>query len=234
MKEKYEDFLKRIAYQFNEQFSEGSSFAPDKGLFDKVGPDNRFRPFYGDTVVFDLDENVKARVVSMIKKLYDTVPECFCEKLGAETVHMTMHDLSASVSERETAANEEKLKAVLRAKPFRRQLIRMKTNRVLNMVGRSLVLTLLPENGDEWDKLQELYSLIDNVKKCDYPFFTPHITLGYYNYHGFDNDSRLKLREVINELNRDSVTFTLSADKLYYQHFTDMNSYENIFLLTDR
>lgn len=233
MKEKYDDFKTRISYQDDEQFASEGWFTPDRGLSEKVDPDNRFCPFYGDTVVFETEDDVKAHVYAMIEKLYAAAPECFCEKIGAATIHMTMHDLSASVSEQVTAANEEKLRAVLRANPVCRQTIRMKTNKVLNMVSKSLVLSLLPAEEEDWNKLQEIYTLIDNVKVCDYPFFTPHITLGYYNHQGFDNAARLKLKAVIDELNRDSFAFTLSTDRLFYQHFTDMNHYENIFPISE-
>ena len=231
MKESYDDFKTRIKYQDDEQFTAEGRFDPNGELSEKVAPDGRFCPFYGDTVVFELDDDVKARVAAMIEKLYEAAPECFCEKLVASTVHMTMHDLSAPVSKQVTAVNEKKLKEVLRADSVRRQIIRMKSNKVINMVGKSLLLTLLPADREDWDKLQEIYTLIDRVKVCDYPFLTPHITLGYYRLQGFDNAARLKLKAVIDELNLDSFDVTLSTDRLYYQHFTDMNHYENIFAI---
>lgn len=233
MKEAFEHFENRIEYQKDEQFAESGRFTPDRGLSEKVSPDNSLCPFYGDTVVFELDENVKSRVAEMIDRLYNAAPECFCEKLRADTIHMTMHDLSAGVSEQVTAENEAKLRAAVVADPIPRQMIRMKTHTVLNMVGRSLVLALLPVDEKEWDKLQEIYAMINNVKVCDYPFFTPHITLGYYSCKGFDDDARIRLKAVIDELNREGFEITLNTEKLFYQHFTDMNHYENIFSLTD-
>ena len=62
----------------------------------------------------------------------------------------------------------------------------MKTNYVINMIHTSLVLALCPAVEKEWDNLARLYDLINQVKVCGYPYLTPHITLAYYNYNGFD------------------------------------------------
>ena len=94
--ETYKDFLERISYQQPELLIGEGDFKPDKRVYEKVDPDNSFKPFFGDTVVFELDSSTKERVIQQIKKLYDTVPECFSEQINTDTLHMTLHDLSAS------------------------------------------------------------------------------------------------------------------------------------------
>lgn len=150
-------------------------------VYEKFNPDNTFKPFYGDTVVFDLDSRTKTRVIKIIEKLYQSVPECFCQRLDKSTLHMTLHDLSASDNldsiTSEVFYNEIKLFQIMKYHPHKPQTIRMKTNFVINMVSTSLVLALVPADEAEWDKLQTLYDLINEVKICPYPYLTPHITL---------------------------------------------------------
>ena len=57
--ETYKDFLERISYQYPELLLEEGDFKPDKRVYEKVDPDNSFKPFFGDTVVFDLDKRFK-------------------------------------------------------------------------------------------------------------------------------------------------------------------------------
>ena len=94
--ETYKDFLARISYQQPELLLEEGDFKPDKRVYEKVNPDNSFKPFFGDTVVFELDSSTKEMISKRIKKLYDTVPACFSEQINTDTLHMTLHDLSAS------------------------------------------------------------------------------------------------------------------------------------------
>ena len=235
--EKYLDFLNRISYQQAELLIGEGIFSPHKSLSDKVNVENSFRTFYGDTVVFDLDRQTKERISALIEKLYEAVPECFCNKLDSHTLHMTLHDLSVFVKKEEavsmTAENETKLIELLKDNPISLQTIRMKTKFIINMLDISLVLTLVPADEKEWDKLQKLYTLLDNVKICDYPFLTPHITLAYYNYNGFNASSLAKLKGIVRDLNQQSFEITLNTNKLFYQHFTDMNHYVTVYALTD-
>lgn len=230
--EKYDDFIKRISYQQAElQIGEGF-FTPDSRVYEKVDQNNSFKPFYGDTVVFDLDSRIKNKIAGIIERLYKTAPECFCEQIKEDTIHMTLHDLSASYELENVAAdvfdNEVKLLRVLKENPQKPTTIKMKTNFIINMVSTSLVLALIPENETEWNKLQQLYDLINQVKVCPYPFLTPHITLAYFNYNGFEEKSADKLKAAILELNKNSFGITLKTDSLYYQKFISMNDYYTI------
>jgi hypothetical protein len=99
------------------------------------------------------------------------------------------------------------------------------------MVNTSLVLGLVPIDEGEHQKLMELYGIADEVKRAQYPL-TPHITLGYYSIHGFDEKVAKELETIVRRLNRkDSMEILLDTDKLYYQRFTSMNRYENVVRL---
>ena len=231
--ESYHDFSRRISYQQAElQLGEGR-FVPDGRVHGKVNRDNRFKPFYGDTVIFDLDDGARERISSMIDRLYAAAGECFCERIASDTIHMTLHDLSASDTLEKVATevfdNEIDLLRVLHNNPPDSQTIRMKTNFIINMVNTSLVLALVPADEREWDKLQALYSLIDQVRVCPYPYLTPHITLAYFNYEGFREESAEKLKEAVRLLNKKRFEITLSTDALFYKKFISMNDYISVF-----
>ncbi len=236
--EKYNDFLERISYQQAElQIGEGD-FIPDDRVYQKVNNDNCLKPFYGDTVVFDLSSKTKKKIDKMIDTLYEVVPECFCERLSENTLHMTLHDLSASENLEtiscELFHNEVQLLQYLSQEPCKSQTIKMKMNYIVNMVNTSIVLALVPADKNEWNKLQKLYAFINKVKVCPYPYLTPHITLAYFNYNGFSTTSAEKLKEVVKDLNTKSLDIDLHTNKLFYQKFVSMNQYLKVFgLLQD-
>lgn len=231
--EKYNDFSDRISYQSAELQIGNGNFTPDGRVYEKVNQDNSFKPFFGDTVVFDLDKRSREKVSKIIDNLYDAAPECFCERIKTDTIHMTLHDLSASddlsAVSAETFCNEVDLLRVIKEKPLKPHLIKMKTNFIVNMVSTSLVLALVPTDEGEWNKLQELYDLINKVRVCPYPFLTPHITLAYFNHNGFNECSAKKLKTSVYELNQNHFIFTLNTNRLYYQKFTSMNDYISVF-----
>ena len=233
--ETYREFLNRI-----NSFEEKSwSFAPgnfkgNPSLEKKVHPNNTFRPFYGDTVVFDLDDITKERLTKWLDKLYATVPECFSEHLSADTFHVTLHDLCNSGEfseiEKEIEANRRKIQSLCK-ELLTFDAIKMKSKYVFNMVNTSLVLGLYPADETEYKKLMTLYDTFNEVKKLPYPL-TPHITLAYYNVHGFSDESARKLEELVYHLNcaelESEMEIVLRAKELYYQHFDSMNHYMNV------
>lgn len=232
--ESYRDFLNRIGYRQRELMIGAGAFLPDRSrLFPKVGEDNRFRPFYGDTVVFDLRDEEKTALDAVCSRLYRAAPCCFCEPLDARTFHMTLHDFSAGTDPVEMAPfcdeNERKLTELLRRMAVPATEIRMKTDYIINMVGTSLVLMLVPETEDDWNKLEGFYRLLDPIVTCPYPYLTPHITLAYYNRDGFDKDAASALKRAVYDLNgQESREVILSTERLYYQRFTDMNRYVSV------
>lgn len=71
-------------------------FKANPSLAQKIKKENTFRDFYGDTIVFALDDTSKEKLAEYADFLYRTVPECFCEKLVSNTFHVTLHDLGNS------------------------------------------------------------------------------------------------------------------------------------------
>ena len=230
--EAYNSLLERTKYQQAELLIEPGPFTPDERVRKKFKPDNSFREFYGDTTVFDLSAEAKAQIGALQEELYKRSPECFSAKLAPGTMHMTLHDLSASEHLSEVAAemfaNEVGLLRIIQERPIPAQRIRMKSNFIINCVNTSLVLALLPADEGEWQKLQASYDSMEAVRGCPYPL-TPHITLAYFNSQGFSAEASERLKATVYTLNQKTSTLSLDTKMLYYQKFTDMNSYYSVF-----
>ncbi len=103
---------------------------------------NRFRDFYGDTVVFSLEDQVKDKLEKYVNFLYCSAPECFCERLASGTFHMTLHDLSSStilgdIAE-ELFENEFKvMKKIAEIQKYNITKIKMRSHYIFNMVNTS-------------------------------------------------------------------------------------------------
>lgn len=227
--ERYGDFLGRVsAFEVAELDLRKSYFRGRASLADKIDEENRLKEFFGDTVVFDLDEAVKNRISALADRLYSDAGDCLAERLSGATLHMTLHDLSNGTNlseiQEKMAENEEKIRST--SLPSR--TIKMKSTFVFNMVNTSLVLGLVPADEEEHIKLMELYDIFDGILEAKYPL-TPHITLAYFTPSGFGDEAKARLEAAVNEINLDSqFEIILDTKKLHYQHFFSMNDYRNI------
>lgn len=229
--ETYKEFLDRINSFEKKEVSFGNTyFNGNPSIAQKVDEKNVFRNFYGDTIVFNLDSAAKEKLEKIVERLYEAAPECFCERLISSTYHMTLHDLSNAPLLGDIAAEVfyNEILVLEKRKQIKVTKIKMKTKYIFNMVGTSLVIGLYPVDESEYEKLMSLYVLFDEVKKLNYPL-TPHITLAYYNVHGFSAESAGKLEKMVRELNDFEMEIELDVVDLYYQKFRSMNDYINIF-----
>lgn len=236
--ETYKEFLDRInSFEKSEIDLGNDYFKGNPSIALKVNEDNSFRQFYGDTVVFNLDDATKQKLKKLVDSINAAAPECFCESLVSNTFHMTLHDLSNSPVLENVASElfHNELKALEIAEKVTQQKIRMKSKYIFNMVNTSLVMGLYPTDEEEYTKLMDLYYLFDDVKKLGYPL-TPHITLGYYNVKGFSTESARKLENIVKELNANEMEIEIELDtkELFYQKFISMNDYINIFCVVGK
>lgn len=234
--ETYKEFLDRInSFEKKEIHFGNKDFRGNPSISLKVDKDNSFKNYYGDTVVFALDDTIKNRLAEYTDILHRAVPQCFCTRLVPNTFHVTLHDLDNSPTLQDVAANvfNNELKIITMSREIRERKtsrIKLKSTYIFNMVDTSLVLGLRPADEHEYNKIMKLYSVIDSVKKLSYPF-TPHITLAYYNVEGFDAKAASKLEDTVNRLNND-IALELYVDNLFYQKFTSMNDYIDIIDLS--
>ena len=234
MRESYKGFTERVSVFERRELDLGKSYFKGKpSLAYKINEFNQLKSFFGDTVVFELSEEEKTRVGSIVNEIYEVCPECFAEKLKESTLHMTLHDLSNSPEyddvSLEMEKNAEKIRKII--DKVGNVTIKMKASFIFNMVNTSLVLGLIPLDEGEYEKLMRLYYLIDeSVKKAEYPL-TPHITLGYYNINGFNEEAKSRLEKLIYKLNDIRLEIILDTQRLFYQRFFSMNDYRNIIKL---
>lgn len=238
--EGYADFLKRVFAFQHSKFSFGTeNFVPSDSVRSKVDENNAFRDFFGDTIVFNLTHEQKQLINEhFIEPLYQVAPHCLAERLQEKTLHMTLHDLNAKnwCDEsflKDMFDTEIILSEIIRQANIQSRTITMTTTFVFNMVNTSLVLGLVPKTDHDHYNLMSLYSLIDSIFPLPYPF-TPHITLAYYNHHGFEGEPLRVLQNTVNELNKQRFDIELSTDMLFYQKFISMNDYFNIMSFTTK
>lgn len=232
--ESFDEFLVRIFSFQKREFRFGvERFYSSDSVKSKVEDGGSFSRFIGDTVVFNLDDYQKKFIYEhFINPLYDAAPECFAEKLMENTIHMTLHDLNATnrpdygMMERIFDA-EISMSKIIGEANVKKTEIHMVTNCVFNMVNTSMVLGLRPKNPEDYDKLMQLYCMVDNVQRLPYPL-TPHITLAYYCREGFLGQQIERIQDVVNGMNTQEFEIVLSTDMLFYQKFTSMNEYYNI------
>ena len=234
--ETYREFLDRINSFEKKEINFGNKFFEgNPSILQKVSKENKFRNFYGDTIVFTLDDTVKAKLAEYVELLYQSAPECFCERLVPHTFHVTLHDLSNAPVLRDVAEElfENELKVIEKMREIPKQeneKIKMKSKYIFNMVNTSLVLGLYPADEGEYRRLMDLYFPFDAVKELSYPF-TPHITLAYYSVDGFDLQSAGRLEDTVNMLNKNEMEIELNVNHLCYQKFKSMNDYIDIINL---
>ena len=62
-------------------------------LWKKVDEFGNMKTFVGNTTVFLLPEEVKAKINTIQNKLYEVCPFVFAQPLVSDTFHITLHDL---------------------------------------------------------------------------------------------------------------------------------------------
>ncbi len=234
--EDYGQFLSRVsAFETPDFRINQDSFRPSNSVLQKVDADNHFCKFFGDTIIFDLDPSTQEMCNDLISILYEKVPECFAERLPKDSIHMTLHDLSSASCEDEIAEQMEKNMRIVEANQqafaMSKTNIRMRTNNIINMMNTSVVLCVVPVDEYNYMPLMTYYSLADQTLPLPYPF-TPHITLAYYNCHGFSKESAERLTETVNLLNSQKFEFKLKGSKLFYCRFRNMTKFVRFLRLS--
>lgn len=203
---------------------ESGSLRTNPNLGMKVDSNGRFLPFYGNTAVFLLPDEVKKQLAALRDGLYSTAPELFAEPLEEKTFHMTLHDLINGPDEAAITAAASVAEAKARdiiAGFGKFEPIAMRATWTFNMVNTSIVLGLAPADDYGWRRLPELYSALEAVVPLGYAL-TPHITLGYFRPGEYGEAELSRLRSALGPV---ELNLELRPEALVLQRFTDMNSY---------
>lgn len=206
---------------------EEGDFTTNPNLTKKVNSTGHFLPFYGNTVVFDLDCETKQTLQNLQEQLYASAGWMLSQKLDPCTFHMTLHDLVNAPEMTEDLRIRMK-EAEVRAKPMLEQWkgqppLRMKASWLFNMVNTSLVLVLKPSDEESWRRLDEMYMSLERVVPLGYAL-TPHITMAYWKPGTYFQYELNCLRRVLRPV---ELEIELRLEDLFYQEFLDMNHYEN-------
>ena len=231
--ENYQEFLDRInSYRTPELFDTQKCFIPAEGVLEKVNQDGTFRQFYGDTVVFKINPSEQEYASRIAEGLYNNFSDLFAERIGAETYHVTLHDLVSGNDLSQIAMqifkNELAIIDAFRAYNVSHNPIKMKSAYLLNMVNTSIVLVLTPASEADYEALMQLKRILQIISPLSYPL-TPHITLAYFGRSEIDKDKVAALSRLAAELYTESLHFSLHIDDLFYQKFVNMNHYYDIF-----
>lgn len=200
------------------------------GAADKVAPDGTLLPFYGNTVIFDLDDKTKDRLKRLQDKLYERCGHFLSENLTRESFHVTLHDLLSGTDREEILVKvngiADEAKQVV--EDVKRQLdssTHMKPVKLVSMVNTSVVLLLEPVYPVHQYLLNIAYDMLQAVVPLSYGF-TPHVTLGYYRPGTIEGEDLQTLAETLAELSEQlDFTMVLKYKDLHYREFTDMNHY---------
>ena len=196
-------------------------------LAEKVAPDGRLRPFFGNTMIFDLPADVQLQIARLQLMIHHRCACMLAEPLAPSTLHMTLHDLLNGVDEaalaepvRQTGAQAKAVLAELRA--ARVPPVRLTSTLAFNMSNGSVTLGFAPDTEADCAIIMGMHARFQDVVALNYPL-TPHVTLAYFKPGSYDTAD---LAEALREINAlEKVHIAVDAACLHYYRFTDMNTY---------
>lgn len=196
-------------------------------VWDKVAADGKYKPFYGNTVVFQLSNPVKNELCEIQKRLYLAAEDMLAERLHSDTFHMTLHGLCDSPAD---CLPENFYETMYRYGTQARDLIakwqnmpplKMRATCTFNLVNTSIVLGLEPCDIHTEQQLSAMYEELQGVVRFPYPLM-PHITLAYYRPGKYTVQHAKKLAGVLGTV---KMQFVLPMGDLILQNFLNMNQY---------
>lgn len=212
------------------------SFRTHAELARKVSPDGSYAPFRGSAAVFRPGKPC-CQVVRLMRRILSdqlAASGMLAEPLPDAGVHMTLHDLvspetrsceSTKAYDREAAESVFQAAEIIETirKEFAGRKIAMVSDRIVNMVSKSLVLMLKPQTEQDYELLLEVYRRFDVLQALPYPL-TPHITLAYFKPGVIDGDV-LGAAVDFAQINPDNApVFDFFPEGLTAQSFLDMRT----------
>ena len=193
----------------------------------KVGPDGSFRPIYGDTVIFSLEEDVIRWLKGVQGALYDACGPCLAERIVPETFHMTLHDLRnqpEGMPEGAADRRAQALRMIARAREEFPSALTLRSRCMFSMVGSSVVMGFEPAGEQDCAALMTLYERFQQLVPLAYPL-TLHVTLAYYRPGAYDDAMLGRLRDIMGRVGREERACHLETRRLHYATFGSMAFY---------
>lgn len=203
----------------------------NRQLTDKVSG-KTLKPYFGSSVVFELDDGTKACLRQMQDKLYSAAGQMLAEPLAPESFHMTLHPLIEGADPAAIRPLMDKVAPIAHGilDYYKTQLpnaLEMRTATIFNMAHTSLVLGLYPTESPGHNALSRMYSAFQQIPEVRLGYkLTPHITLAYFRPGTYTEEDLKPLRRITGVWT--GIPITLSMKNLVYQEFTDMNHYTTV------
>lgn len=205
-------------------------FTTRESLREKIGPEGGLLPFFGSTVIWELDEAARQTLAERQELLYACCGRCLAAPLSPHTFHITLHDLvsspDAAAIEAEAARTADHAAHVLTT--LRHEGIaplHLRSTAMFSMVSTSVVMGFAPETEADCAALMGLYERFHAVHPLSWGL-TPHVTLAYYRPGEYGGDAKAALREAFRQSAAMSpVEIVLQPDRLRVSRFSDMNHY---------
>lgn len=196
-------------------------------LTEKVAPDGALRPFFGNTMIFDLPQDVQLQITRMQLMLHHRCGYMLAEPLAPATLHMTLHDLLNGVDAFALAEPVHRTglqaKAILASMREENLLpVHLTSTLAFNMTNGSVALGFAPDTEADCAVIMGMHARFQDVVALNYPL-TPHVTLAYYKPGTYDTAALADALAAINALEK--VHITADVRRLHYYRFTDMNTY---------
>ena len=198
-------------------------------LVEKVAPNGELRPFFGNTMIFDLPADVQLAIARMQLLLHHRCGWMLAHPLAPSTLHMTLHDLLNGVDElalREPVRRTgEQARAILSQQRQEHHPIQLTSTLAFNMTCGSVALGFAPDTEADCARLMAMHAAYQDVVALNYPL-TPHVTLAYFRPGTYSPEEVARLAEALAAINAlPKVSITVDADCLHYYTFEDMNTY---------
>lgn len=207
--------------------------ATSSGLNQKFQESGTFRCFYGDTVVFLLPETMRHYLGNIRDSLYQVAGKILSDRLPEGSLHITLHDLSSApvyqAIKTELGSHQQQIQGKL---PYvkSRGILHLRAKGMVSMVSSSIVMLFEPAYEKDHDRIQDMYTCIEEVCHLPYPL-TLHCTLAYYKPGMYSPKEWNGLYWFINQWNdqnKEGKLFAVDSGRIQYQFFRSMREYIDI------
>lgn len=219
---------------FNQSSINIEGFYTNHNLINKINYDGKMAEFIGNTVVFNITDDIKDSIYNIQNKLYTECKDILAKPLSKETFHITLHDLisgkpSVEINNKIESIQKLALKLVNDISNIKFN-IKLQSTFLFNMVNTSMVIGFEPFDDKSCKELMKYYEMFQSIVNLNYPL-TPHVTVAYFkpSEEKIDKNWIYKIQEVIDFVKKqEKIEVTLTNEMLEYQLFSDMNNYYKI------
>lgn len=220
------EYRRRTGFMWD-SLPRSGGIATNPNLRKKADGDGSLLPFYGDTVIFDLPQEMKRWLSGVQATLHEALGSMLAEPLPQESLHITLHDLQSSPDGWPSGmpGNRKRCETLLSA--ARKELspeVTVRSACVFSMVNTSIVMGFEPATEEDQQVMMQLYHTFQAVCPLSYPL-TLHATLAYYRPGVYGEEALQALRHTLDGLARERREWRLLMSDLHYATFDSMARY---------